>query len=51
MSGAGMTELSGYRCVQDNGHHLMSFLGSEESSTDLCMQYDKIEEFGNCNKF
>ena len=54
MSGAGMTELSGYRCVQEwimvtiSCH---SFPFSEESSTDLCMQYDKIEEFGNCNKF
>ena len=24
---------------------------SEQSSTDLCMQHDRIEEFGNCNKY
>ena len=36
MVGAGMVELEGYK---------------EESSTDLCMQYDRIEDFGNCNKF
>eukprot|EP00090_Calanus_glacialis_P012731 TRINITY_DN21351_c0_g1_i3.p1 TRINITY_DN21351_c0_g1~~TRINITY_DN21351_c0_g1_i3.p1 ORF type:complete len:197 (+),score=40.71 TRINITY_DN21351_c0_g1_i3:47-637(+) len=36
MVGAGLVELEGYK---------------EESSTDLCMQYDRIMEFGNCNKF
>merc|ERR1711953_245540 len=36
MTGTGMSELQGYR---------------EDSSTDLCMQYDKIEAFGNCNKY
>ena len=36
MVGSGMVELEGYK---------------EESSTDLCMQYDRIEDFGNCNKF
>jgi len=36
MVGSGLADLEGYR---------------EESNTDLCMQYDKIEEFGNCNKF
>ena len=36
MDGAGFIGLEGYK---------------EESSTDLCMQYDKIAAFGNCNKF
>lgn len=36
MVGAGYTELSGYR---------------ETSSVDLCMQYDRIQDLGNCNKY
>ena len=36
MVGAGFTELAGYL---------------EQSSVDLCMQYDKIQDFGNCNKY
>merc|ERR1711884_314447 len=36
MVGAGLAGLQGYR---------------EESSVDLCMQFDRIEEFGNCNKY
>jgi len=36
MVGSGFVQLEGYK---------------EESSTDLCMQFDRIEEFGNCNKF
>ena len=36
MVGAGLAGLEGYR---------------EESSVDLCMQFDRIEEFGNCNKY
>merc|ERR1712241_140202 len=36
MVGAGLVELEGYK---------------EESSTDLCMQYDKIKAFGDCNKY
>ena len=36
MVGTGLVELEGY---------------NEESSVDLCMQYDKIAAFGNCNRF
>ena len=36
MVGAGFSELPGYR---------------EMSSVDLCMQYDRIQDFGNCNKY
>merc|ERR1712156_611054 len=35
MTGSGLADLEGY---------------SEDSSTSLCMQYDKIKAFGNCNK-
>jgi len=36
MTGSGLADLEGYR---------------EDSSTSLCMQYDKIKAFGNCNKY
>ena len=36
MVGTGLAERPGY---------------TEQSSTDLCMQFDRIEEFGNCNKY
>merc|ERR1711872_199360 len=36
MVGTGLANIEGYE---------------EESSTDLCMQYDKIKAFGNCNKY
>merc|ERR1712198_66746 len=36
MVGTGLASLEGYK---------------EESSTDLCMQYDKIKAYGNCNKY
>merc|ERR1712203_59181 len=36
MVGSGLANLDGY---------------SEDSSTSLCMQYDRIKEFGNCNKY
>merc|ERR1711974_62084 len=36
ITGSGLANLDGY---------------SEKSDTSECMQYDKIEEFGNCNKY
>merc|ERR1712008_241480 len=36
MVGAGLAQLQGF---------------SEESDTSLCMQHDRIEAFGNCNKY
>merc|ERR1712037_601061 len=36
MTGSGLADLDGY---------------SEDSSTSLCMQYDRIKAFGNCNKY
>merc|ERR1712213_15664 len=36
MTGSGLADLEGYR---------------EDSGTSLCMQYDKIKAFGNCNKY
>merc|ERR1712212_284477 len=36
MTGSGLADLNG---------------SSEDSSTSLCMQYDRIKAFGNCNKY